>query len=150
MGNVRKAQAVLEKPSYKDAFGWLVAGLDIISAIWLGTRGKSSTWGRGGFVGFEGDGVRDERSGWSRMGKMLKKQTPSSQCFILWHIIPMPVVGCSQHHLNSLSERLSPELIKPSCQREATEFLLCPGALPTLRGSEMMSFFLSDPGVGGW
>lgn len=74
---------------------------------------------------------------------------PSSRSFILWNVIPMLVVGCSRHHLNSLTESFSSWLMKSSCRGKPQGSLLCPRALPTLRGSEMMSFFLSDPGVGG-
>lgn len=80
---------------------------------------------------------------------MVRKHTSSSQCFILWHVIPMPVVRCSQHRLNSLSKHFPPWSIKSSCRGKPQGSLLCSVALPTFRGSEMMSFFLSDPGGEG-
>lgn len=64
-----------------------------------------------------------------------KKQMPSLKCFILQCVIPMPVVGCSQHHLNSLSESFSPLLIKSFCKREAAGFpILTPGLFPRYGG----------------
>lgn len=46
----------------------------------------------------------------------------------------MPVVGCSQHLLNSLSESFSSLLIKSFCKGEATGFLLVTGGSSYIMG----------------
>lgn len=63
----------------------------------------------------------------------------------------MLVVGCSRHHLNSLSESFSSWLMKSSCQGEATGFPALPSGSSHVTGvGDDVIFPFRSRGGGGW
>lgn len=63
---------------------------------------------------------------------------------------PMLVVGCSRHHLNSLSESFSSWLMKSSCQGEATGFPALPSGSSHVTGVGDDVIFPFRSRGGGW